>query len=183
MNAPARPVRKLGRIWWLVFAVGFVGLLGLVSFFVLYRTFQIPSDSMSPTLLRDEFVLIRMWRLGPPPPLERGDMVLFQAPDDPKTLRFSRVVGLPGDRVEIVDKRLRLNGREVAEPYAVHKDPQLHGSGDGPIALRDNLAPVEVPKGHFFVMGDNRDQSYDSRFFGPVPRDLLRGGKQVIHLP
>jgi len=183
MSEPANTkTRRLGRVWWIVFAVGFVGLVLLVSFFVRFKTFQIPSGSMIPTVLPGDHVFVRMWRFGPASP-ERGDLVVFRSPDHPESLIFNRVVGLPGDRVEIVGKRLRINGREVREPYVAHRDPRTYGSGEGPIAIRDNLAPEAVPADHFFMMGDNRDYSFDSRFYGTVPRaNLLGGGEVMVYL-
>jgi signal peptidase I len=137
---------------------------------------------MIPTVLPGDHVFVRMWRFGAPSP-RRGDLVVYQSPQDSSRLLFHRVVALPGDRVEVVAKRLRINGREVREPYAVHRDQRTYGSGEGPIALRDNLAPEVVPADRFFVLGDNRDNSYDSRFYGPVPRgNLLGGGEVMVYL-
>ncbi len=157
--------------------LGFVLLIGLIAFFVLYRTYQIPSSSMEPTLLVGDHVLVRMWRFGIPNP-QRGDIVVFEPPDDPGIHRINRVVGLPGDRIEIVDKQLRLNGQTVVEPYVEHR-----GSLGFPPRLpqRDDFGPYVVPADHFFMMGDNRDNSYDSRFYGVVPRKLLRGGSIQVY--
>jgi signal peptidase I len=182
VTSSPRQTRKLGKAWWIVFAVGFLGLAGLVWFVAFHRTFQIKSGSMAPTLLPGDRVLVRMWRFETPSP-KRGDLVVYQAPYQHSTVLIHRLVALPGDRVEIVAKHLRINGKEIAEPYAVHRDQRTYGSGEGPIALRDNLAPAVVPADQFFVLGDNRDTSYDSRFWGTVSRgNLLGGGEVMVYL-
>jgi signal peptidase I len=106
--------------------------------------------------------------LGAP---HRGDVVVFIFPQDPSKDYIKRVIGLPGDKVQIVNKQVYLNGQLLVTPQAVYRDSdRLPGNQ----VVRDNFGPVVVPASSYFVMGDNRDHSYDSRFWGFVPGDALR---------
>ncbi|MEO0232786.1 MAG: signal peptidase I [candidate division WOR-3 bacterium] len=133
---------------------------------------------------------------------KRGDIVIFRFPLDPSKDFVKRCVGLPGDTIEIKDKVLYINGKKVFEPYAIHKDgkiiPPLINTKDEfskkefqrmwmerelveePMA-RDNFGPVVVPPKTYFVLGDNRDNSSDSRFWGPVPEKYLKGVPLIIY--
>lgn len=133
---------------------------------------------------------------------KRGDIVIFRFPLDPSKDFVKRCVGLPGDTVEIRDKVLYINGKKVFESYAIHKDdkiiPPLINSKEEfarkefqrmwverelteePMA-RDNFGPVVVPPNTYFVLGDNRDNSSDSRFWGPVPEKYLKGVPLIIY--
>lgn len=141
-------------------------MFGFVRPFVA-EAFRIPSESMAPTLQAGDSVLVNkfVYRFTAP---ERGDVVLFQDAEDRATIK--RVVGLPGDRVAVWDGVLRVNTEPRREPYVDY-------------ALADStfFGPEEVPEGHVFVMGDNRTNSEDSRTFGPVPEEDLRG-KVVFRL-
>lgn len=150
----------------------------------------IPSASMEDTLLVGDYIIVNRVIFAPEDapaparwlgmrPLRHGDVVVFKHPADPATDYIKRVVGLPGDRIEVRDKAAYRNGRELSEPYAVHRTGIVYprGSADG---ARDNFGPVTVPEGMLFVMGDNRDYSRDSREFGYVPRDLVTGRAFVI---
>ena len=108
----------------------------------------------------------------------RGDIVAFVYPLDPRVLFAKRVVAVGGDVVEIRDKRLFINGHEVKERYAVHTDPTVYPNDKllpEPYRSRDHFDPFRVPAGTFFVLGDSRDQSSDSRYWGTVPRENIRG--------
>ena len=170
--------RSYFELWMLFPVLGLACFVGLAAFFALYKNYWIPSASMEPTLLRGDRLFIHMWRFETPNP-RRGDLVVFESPERPGVQIINRVIGLPGDRIEIVDKRLRLNGRPIVEPYAVHSDDDGRLAGSPALRRRDQFGPFVVPAEHFFMMGDNRDNSYDSRFYGPVPRRLLRGGGLV----
>jgi len=103
--------------------------------------------------------------------VERGDVVVFKFPDKPEVDYIKRVIGLPGDRVELVDKQLLINGRPTEDPrasYSISGNMRMFG-------------PVTVPAGHLFVMGDNRDESSDSRVWGFVPRPYLKGKAFFIY--
>jgi signal peptidase I len=112
----------------------------------------------------------------------RGDVVVFIFPEDPTKDYIKRVIGLPGDQVQIRNKKVFINGKQVVTTQAVFADSTIIPAPTGPTEPpRDNFGPVVVPKDSFFVMGDNRDQSYDSRFWGFVPRDNLRGEAFIIY--
>jgi signal peptidase I len=151
-----------------------------------FQAFHVPSSSMEDTVLTGDYVLVNKFAYGPHRgpwgrvlpyrDLSRGDVVVFRYPPDPDRDFIKRAVALAGDRVEIEAKTLRLNGFPVAEPYAVHRDATTYGK-DAPASLlrRDRFGPFAVAQGHFFAMGDNRDESQDSRFWGPAPLAHLEG--------
>ncbi len=141
------------------------------------QAFRIPSGSMIPTLLVGDHILVNkfIYRFGDP---KRLDVVVFKFPLDPKKDYIKRVIGLPGDRVEIINKVVYINGKPLKEPYVQHTDPHIIPRGVQP---RDNYGPVVVPKGHYFVMGDNRDSSYDSRYWGFVARKAFIGKALIIY--
>jgi signal peptidase I len=114
---------------------------------------------------------------------QRGDMALFIFPQDPTKDYIKRVIGLPGDRIQIINKQVFINGKLYETPQAIYEDPKVFphapGSTDSP---RDNADPLVVPANSYFVMGDNRDHSYDSRFWGFVPLDAFRGKALYVYL-
>ncbi|MEE2777647.1 MAG: signal peptidase I [Acidobacteriota bacterium] len=128
---------------------------------------QIPSSSMEPTLPKGSFVQVETTTPLLLETLEVGDIVAFRAPVEREQILVKRVVGLPVDRLELRDKVLRRNGAEVEEAFTQFVDDEVFATGDE-LAVRDQLAPVTVPEAAVFVMGDNRDRSYDSRSFGAV---------------
>lgn len=183
---------ELGRSLFPVLLV----VLIIRSFIV--EPFRIPSESMVPTLLRGDFILVNKFAYGIRLPVthnevietgqpERGDIVVFRYPVAPEQDYIKRVVGLPGDRVRYADKRLYINGEPVAqmpaEPYAPAPDATQRTEilGDrrhdilvyGARPARDRV--YTVPEGEYFVMGDNRDRSADSRYWGTVPEGNLVG--------
>jgi signal peptidase I len=160
------------------------------------QAFRIPSGSMEDTLLIGDFLFVNKmvygseidigwadWRLvhyrfpaihAP----ERGDVIVFRFPEDPSRDFIKRCVALEGQRVEIRDKVLYVDGLAQEEPYVIHTDPRDLPRGT---SARDNFGPIVVPKGHLFMMGDNRDNSLDSRFWGALPMDLLKGKAMFIY--
>jgi signal peptidase I len=155
------------------------------------QAFKIPSGSMIQNLLIGDHILVNKFIYGVRNPLnrdlwikgkelQRGDIVVFVYPVDRDKDFIKRVIGLPGDAVQIIDKKVYVNGENVPDaPGVQHTDPHtLPGSPKQP---RDNMGPVTVPQGHIFVMGDNRDQSYDSRFWGFVPIKDLKGKAFMIY--
>lgn len=164
--------------------VGALVLMYLLQFGVsrlqqayLAQTFHIPSGSLEPTILIGDQVWIDKLRYRFRDP-QRWDWAVFLSPEDPKITLIKRIVGIPGDRIEIRDKQLLLNGERQEEPYVIHT---AGPAPDNPIFKeRDNFGPYQVPAGHYFLLGDNRDNSYDCRFFGPVPRSSILGGGKVV---
>lgn len=168
--------------------------LGFTNTFVL-KTFYIPSGSMEDTLLVGDHLVVNRFIYGASPgwarsllpmrPLERGDIVVFRSPEDPRIDLVKRCIALPGDTVEIVRKQLYINDQAVDDDlYTLHRDPQI---GRRPTAFdyqrfkRDNLERFAVPERHYFCLGDNRDESYDSRYWGPVPAHFVKGRAFMIY--
>ena len=146
----------------------------------LLQSFVIPSPSMEDTLLIGDHLLVdkvaysrSLTPLGklllPQKRIERGMIVTFKAPPDMEKEFVKRVIALPGDTIRIVNKRVFLNGKPLNEPYTYFRDPQIENS------FRDNFPDFTIPQGYYFCMGDNRDNSYDCRYWGPVPADYIIG--------
>lgn len=173
----SRAVRRhLFARWWLL-APAVVGLALLPLAFVplqAVQSYYLPSASMEPTLAVGDRVIADLGYFDEHP-LEVGTVLIFRSPENPVVELAKRVAALPGDRVEIRDKAFFVNGKPAQEPWAVHRDGAPARVSSPALRLRDNLGPVVVPKDAFFALGDNRDFSYDSRFFGPVPLANLRG--------
>lgn len=155
----------------------------------LVQAYKIPSGSMIPTLLIGDYLLVSKISYGIRNPLKddflyqwnlpkRQEIVVFTYPVDPKLDFIKRVIGLPGDTVEIRNKKVFVNGEPLEEPYVQFTDKDIYPIEISP---RDNFGPVTVPPGHLFVLGDNRDQSYDSRFWGFVPIHSLKGKAFIIY--
>jgi signal peptidase I len=160
------------------------------------QAFKIPSGSMEENLLIGDHILVNKFIFGPTATvaerallpvrqIERGDVVVFKFPQDPTRDFIKRCMGLPGDTIEMVDKQLFLNGRKVDdEGYVYHMDEQvLPRSPLLPRSLRgrDNFGPVTVPPGSYFCMGDNRDNSHDSRVWGDVPESHVKGRAFMVY--
>ena len=151
------------------------------------QAFKIPSGSMLPTLLIGDHLLVNKFVYGIRLPVtgqmlvpvkrpKLGDIVVFRFPKDRSIDYIKRVIGTPGDTVEIKDKHVMVNGEPIKDPHAHVTSSTILGANASP---RDNFGPILVPEGKYFVMGDNRDNSYDSRFWGFVDdKDIL--GKAFI---
>jgi signal peptidase I len=150
-----------------ILLVSFVLVFGFVRP-VVAAPFYVGSKSMVPTLKVWDRVLINKLAYDLEEP-RRGDIVLFESPDGGKDPLIKRVVALPGDSVELHRGELFVNGERVEESY-LDRRPCVHG-----MIKTCSFGPVKVPEGHIFVMGDNRANSFDSRFFGPVPESNLIG--------
>jgi signal peptidase I len=177
----------------------------VITFIV--QAFQIPSESMENTLLVGDYLLVNKLCYGgtglgdhvmPYQKIARGDIIVFHYPVDPQQHFVKRVIGVPGDRLRMVSKRVFINGKPVDEPYVRFLEPPNN-------PFRDNFPRVDipaiglegkwwlemrklvedgqliVPEGHYFVMGDNRDDSQDSRYWGFVPRENIIGRPLVIY--
>ena len=162
-------------------------LLALFIRTFVVQAFKIPSGSMLSTLQIGDHLLVNKFIYGVKIPVvgttvipwkspQRDDIVVFKYPEDRSTDYIKRVVGIAGDTVEIKNKQLFVNGKKVDSPFVQFTDDRIMKATAGP---RDNMGPVRVPENSLFVMGDNRDNSYDSRFWGFVPlKDVL--GKAFI---
>jgi signal peptidase I len=164
----------------------------LLAFFIrayIIQAFKIPSGSMIPTLLIGDHILVNKFIYGTKIPFsdnrflvlrkpEKGDIIVFKYPEDPKKDFIKRVIATEGDSIESKDKVIYVDGKKVIEPYAYHSDRNIRSGGND---VRDNFGPLVVPPGKIFVMGDNRDQSYDSRYWGFVDIKAVKGEAVIIY--
>jgi signal peptidase I len=160
------------------------------------QAFKIPTGSMENNLLIGDHLLVNKFIFGPTPlaigrallpvrPIRRGDIVVFKYPDEPERDFIKRVIGLPGETVELRAKKVYINGAPLEEPY-VHYLPQTQTANSEfnevtSFDVRERYGPVTVPSNQYFVMGDNRDNSQDSRYWGFLPRELVKGKALVIY--
>jgi signal peptidase I len=153
------------------------------------QAFRIPSESMVPTLLKGDFLFVNKFEYGPKLPFthirlpgyrtpHRGDVIVFQYPGDPRLDYVKRCIATGGQTVVIRNKQVIVDGDTLREPYAIQSDPEVLPAAAAP---RDNFGPYTLPAGELFMMGDNRDNSNDSRFWGPVKMDLVRGHAMFIY--
>ena len=160
----------------------------------LFQAFEVPSPSMEKTVLTGDRLLVNKFvyapdqaplsRLLPRRSVRRGDILVFRFPEDPRRSFVKRVVALPGETVSIADKRVRVDGRELIEPYAFHSDDNTWSNDPSTSEehrRRDQLPPTRVPDGAYFLLGDNRDDSSDSREWGPVPERNLVGRGLLVY--
>jgi signal peptidase I len=167
----------------------------LIRTFVI-QAFKIPSGSMEPTLLIGDHLLVSKFSYSLHIPNEipftsiqlfpdyhffssvpkRGEIIVFKFPEDPSKDFIKRVVGLPGETIQVIRQRVYINDKLLKEPYAHHSRPSSPDTGN-----RDNMAPLRIPEGHIFVMGDNRENSHDSRMWGVLDLKNLRGKAQWIY--
>ena len=168
-------------IWAMLFAL-------IIRTFVV-QAFKIPSGSMENTLAVGDQLLVNKFIYGVKIPFtdtrflalrhpERGDVLVFRFPEDRSKDFIKRVIGLPGDRVEVREKQVFVNSQPYRHPREVHKEQQVLPREAAP---RDNFGPVTVPAGSYFMMGDNRDRSYDSRFWGFIREGDIRGKALIKH--
>ncbi|MCD6378928.1 signal peptidase I [bacterium] len=174
-------------------------ILALIIKTSIVEAYKIPSASMEDTLLVGDFLLANKFVYGARLPLvgwqlpaisepQPGDVVIFIYPRDGITKYIKRCVGGPGDTILVRDKELYVNGKLFKNPqFAKHIDTTINGNQiiqprrSGGLDSRDNFGPFVVPKDRYFMMGDNRDNSHDSRFWGTVPKELVLGEAMIIH--
>jgi signal peptidase I len=153
------------------------------------QAFKIPSGSMKQTLQIGDHILVNKFIYGIKIPYwrktiiplknpQKGDIIVFKFPVDPEKDFIKRVVGVAGDVIECKDKKLYVNHKPVNHEYGVHTDPHIIPARVRP---RDNFGPITVPDNALFVMGDNRDESFDSRFWGFVDLDAVNGKAFIIY--
>ena len=143
----------------------------------LFQAYKIPAGSLKPTLRVGDHILAKKL-LAVKQGINRGDMIIFPFPKDTSKDFIKRVVAIGGETIEIVNKKVFINGELIEEPYIVHSDPNIIPKGQQP---RDNYGPSMIPEDLLFVMGDNRDQSYDSRFWGFVKKSDVTGKARSIY--
>ena len=159
------------------------------------QAFQVPSGSMEKTVLIGDHMLVNKFIFAPHANLAfdrllpyrepaRGDVFVFKFPENPDRDFIKRVIALPGDKVEEQSREVRVNGDPIAETHTYHSDPRTYPADPALPEVyrrRDNFGPIEIPAARFFAMGDNRDNSYDSRYWGPVPRDNVKGRALLVY--
>jgi signal peptidase I len=192
-GAKGRRERGVVREYFELIAETAVFVFFVMTFVV--QAFQIPTGSMEPTLLVGDFLLVNKFvyintpsaidkALLPRRAIRRQDIVVFKYPNDLTKDFVKRVIGLPGERIEIRNKQVFVNDKPLEEAYKVHSDSQIIAKNDlyqYSDTIRDNFGPVTVPLGHIFVMGDNRDNSADSRYWGFLPQANIKGRPWVIY--
>jgi signal peptidase I len=158
------------------------------------QAFKIPTGSMEPNLLIGDHLLVNKFVFAPTlssaerailpiTGIRRGDIVVFKYPEDTERDFIKRVIGLPGETIELRQHRIHVNGTAIEEPYARYQ-PRSAGPGGGETTsddVRDHYGPVVVPAGSVFVMGDNRDNSQDSRYWGFLPKGNIKGKALMIY--
>jgi len=194
------PPRSFIAEWTVTFILLLFGTTSLVQAFV------IPTGSMEDTLLIGDHLLVDKLAYAPAGPVsrhiipytevKRGDIIVFRYPVDISQTFVKRCIGVPGDHIRLINKQLILNGRPVNEPYVYHKteyidsyrdnfpgEPNVHVVDSAQDMLMNHIqnGEVVVPQGSYFAMGDNRDSSLDSRYWGFVPRDNIIGKPLIIY--
>ena len=193
MTTAAESRKSAGREYLdaLIIAVIFVNFARIFVF----QMFKIPTGSMHDNLLVGDHIIVNKFvyaapafpggmKLLPFREVKRGDVVVFRYPVNPAVDFVKRVVALPGETVEIRNKRVLINGRPLQEPYALHLDPnvyQFEAELAEPYRSRDQFGPFRVPLRSYFVLGDNRDLSHDSRYWGPVGREMIKGRALLVY--
>lgn len=180
---------KQSKLWEYAKAIVTALILALILRAYVVQAFKIPSGSMLPTLLIGDHILVNKFIYGTKLPFsenrvlvlrspERGDMIVFKYPEDPPRDFIKRVIAVEGDIIEARNKKIFINGELLIEPYIQHTDASIL-----PVEIepRDNFGPYRVPENQLFVMGDNRDQSYDSRYWGYVDIEKVRGKAFIIY--
>jgi signal peptidase I len=155
----------------------------------------VPTGSMQNTILIGDHLFLDKILYGPQLPFtdyhfpaikqyKRGDVIAFRYPVDPNVVFVKRLIGMPGDTIQVRQKQLFVNGRLVQEPCVIHRDSQIYPDSEWiprEARIRDNFGPVTVPRDHYFAMGDNRDESLDGRYWGFVPKENMVGEPIFIY--
>lgn len=159
------------------------------------QAFKIPTGSMENNLLIGDHLLVNKFVFGPSASglerallplgtIRRGDVVVFKYPEEPERDFIKRIIGLPGDTIQLRNKKVFINDTPLDEPYVHFLEPPRSASGLSEVTsldVRENFGPVTVPADRYFAMGDNRDNSADSRYWGFLPRDYVKGKALVIY--
>ncbi len=200
-------------------------IIASVIMYFIIQAFKIPTGSMRMSLLEGDHLFAMKFiygfrvpfsdgkRILPIKSVKKGDVVIFQCPPEALSViertkgikkdYIKRCIALEGDKVEIIDKKLFVNDKEVQESYVDYADSEVYTNFSlfenqeeyqqawekgkfatlPPAFVRDNFGPIIVPKGHYMVMGDNRDYSFDSRYWGPLPDKYLKGKALIVYWP
>ena len=170
-------------------AIVVAAILALFIRTFVVQAFKIPSGSMKNTLLVGDHLLVNKFLYGTHIPFtnmilmpirdpKRGDIIVFKYPEDESKDFIKRVIGTPGDVVQIIAKKVYINGKPIPEPYTIYRDDQILPKS---MDAKDNFGPIFVPPRKYFMMGDNRDRSHDSRFWGFVDESKIIGKAMVLY--
>jgi signal peptidase I len=193
MAEPAAPARRKSVVREYAEAIAIAVLLALVIRTLIVQAFTIPSGSMMDTLLVGDYILVNKFLYGAEVPLtsyrlpslrepRRGDIVVFKYPQDEKRDFIKRVVAGPGEKVHIQGHQVFVDGRPLVEPYVKPPDvPAPHAGQPAACGFAYGCEPTAVPEDAYFVMGDNRDNSQDSRYWGFVKRDKIKGKAFLVY--
>ena len=157
-----------------------------------FQAFKIPTGSMKPNLLVGDHLLVNKFIFAPTASsiermllpmraVERGDVLVFKFPEEPDRDFIKRVIGLPGDTLELRNQTILINGMPLVEPYTHYLLPPAAQGDTEALDLRRKYGPVTVPPAHYFMMGDNRDDSQDSRYWGFMPASYVKGRALFIY--
>ncbi len=192
-NSKVKPERKKSIVREYAESIIIAILLALLIRAFVIQAFKIPSGSMKPTLLVGDHILVNKFIYGiklripftalnytliPISSPKRNDVVVFIFPKETNKDFIKRVIGLPGDTVQIKNKQVYINNQPMEDLHGTHSDQRIIPEMEQP---RDNTGPLVVPPGMIFVMGDNRDESYDSRFWGFVDQKQILGQAFIIY--
>jgi len=183
-----RPKSKIYELTCEVIIPAFILALIIRTFVI--QAFKIPSESMVPTLQIGDHLFVLKFAYGLPIPFtdkkifewnlpKRGEIIVFKYPEDPRRDFIKRVIGLPGEKILIKHKQVYINGKPLEESYKIHTD--IFSDEQFP---RDNFEkPIVIPQDSYFMMGDNRDSSLDSRYWNTLPKGLIKGKAFIIYWP
>ena len=189
-SEPDKKVKKgILREWGEALVVAFILAMVIKAF--LLGSYWVPSSSMEDTVFKNDWLLATKFNYGSTIPFttdkiwgkgivpKRGDVVIFSFPLDKSVDFVKRVVGLPGEKVAIKDKKVFINGQELVLGHEKYADPNIIREGES--AVRDNMPEITIPPGMVFVMGDNRDNSFDGRFWGPLSIQNIKGKVLILY--
>jgi signal peptidase I len=182
----------LKTIWENIKAILWAVVLALIVKTSVVEAYKVPSGSMENTIFAGDFLICNKfvygaqipltdWRLPAFDEIEPGDVVVFRYPPNPDTNYIKRCIATPGQVIEIKDKVIYINGVISTESVNVKFTREIIPRKADGSASPDNFGPYRIPENYYFMMGDNRDNSFDSRFWGPVHRDLILGEAMIIH--
>ena len=190
-EATSRPYKKsTAREYFESICVAVILALFVRTFVV--QAFKIPTGSMENNLLIGDHLLVNKFAyapvatrleemLLPVDPIRRGDIIVFKYPEDPERDFIKRVIGLPGETVELRNKKVYIDGMPLDEPYVQYLFTPSDEEGPFDYDVRMKYGPVTVPEGQYFMMGDNRDNSQDSRYWGFLPREYVKGKALFVY--
>ncbi len=189
-NAKETPGKSTAREYFESICVAVILALFIRTF--VFQAFKIPTGSMEENLLIGDHLIVNKMLYAPTGSalesamvpvrqVKRGDVVVFKFPQEPDRDFIKRIIGLPGERIRIENKTVYINDEPLDEPYVVFFEPPGASEPGLFTSRRDDMPELPIPEDHYFVMGDNRDNSHDSRFWGPLDNRLLKGRALMIY--